>query len=314
LVAARAAGEIVDLQRPSPSMVVIPRQTESFQVEAVAGGGASFAAGATVALHVEVKATGDTVQVPPVDVGGVPRRVVLSVAASADRYAFSAPPPEVAVGSPAAEARAAAREVLGGIDRVPDAEALRIVIAVDGSASMRRLVASGAVAEAVRLLTGISLVLGGSSRRPARYVLVDQGLTAWEFDQANPDAPVQALTAALSQRPPLIGVDLGSAGLRAPDRQVETNLAYLVTDGVPGAIDRIASEGRVPGELRHLVVLQPGLEALEPLPVPATKLRVPDPGVGSLLGDYQSVLDACRSLLRGSFAPGSALASRLEGR
>jgi hypothetical protein len=296
-------------------MLVIPRQPASFKIEAVADGRtAGFAAGATVSLQVEAPASNDTIQVPPVDVGGVPRRMALTVDVDESGYAFSAPPPEITLEELADEARAATREVLGGVDRVADAVAVQLTVAVDGSASMRRLVASGAVANAARVLEGVSLVLGGSARKPASFALVGQDVPIWDFDPGDPDAAIRELASALERAAPLIGVDLASPRLRSGDgstpqglgagRRRRDNLVYLVTDGVPGAIDRIAAEAQLPGELRHLVVLQPGAEPLGALPIPATKLQlaqVADP-MAPLLSDHNSMLAVCRSLVAGHLA------------
>jgi hypothetical protein len=211
---------------------------------------------------------------------------------------------------------------LGGIDRVAEELGVHLTVAVDGSASMRKLAAGGAIGAVARVLTGISLVVGGGLRCPAGYVLLGQNTRCWGFDPADPDAPVQCLTRELEAGPPLIGVDFCSQDLRADPRvgvgadgRRTPNLVYLVTDGVPGSLERIVREHQPPSEIRHLVMLEPGPESLGRLAVPSTKIQLPQRSEDlgqTLTSDPSAMLKLVGSLLVGCFAEGSDLSRRLE--
>ncbi|MDR1118898.1 MAG: hypothetical protein LBL01_06340 [Bifidobacteriaceae bacterium] len=278
LAVTSAGRDVPGVQRPSGRMVVIPPQAQAFAVEAQApDSAAGFGADVSVSLHVEQQADSVNVDVPPVDVSGVPRRVLLDVAIAPGGYALRAPAPEVRLATPAAEARALAREALGGIDRLPEDQAATFTVAVDASASMRRLAASGSLEAAARVLTGLAMVLTPARGPRLRYALVGQTTQFFEFDPAAPDAAVKQLTARLSGSAPLIGVDLAPpelAGRGAGPR----NAVYYLTDGVPGELARIAAQGALPGEIRHLVILAPGAQIVEPSPVGITQLELPPGG------------------------------------
>jgi hypothetical protein len=325
-VSVQATGSVVQLDvidggsgahviRRAPHLVIVPRVLGRILLRVAPTDAQVFPAGSFVALTLGVDRPGDPdperVQLPATDVSGlpyrdlvvvVPRDGFLAVAATAatDDHVL----PELV-----SRARAATREVLA-IDRVPDEHAVHVVVALDASASTRRLADSGALVAVLEVLLGISRVIGTSGDVP-RVALVAAG-TEW-VHAADIGELSGATTSALTALPARIGFRSAQPALRGllPDENVVT---YVVTDGIPADVDALEADDAIEGEARHLVTLGPSGAGTFPPASSPLRTHV-DAVVGQdlraeLLARPARLLGLVRELLIGCFAPGTDLARR----
>ena len=304
--------------RPAPHLLVIPRLDGRTVIRiAHADGGVAFPAGSSVALTLGVDRPGvsdpDRVMLPAVDVSGLLSRDLVeldgdgaSILVRALGTHDESPLPELA-----SRARAAARQVLG-VDRVPAAQEVMLVVAMDGSASVRRLAGTGAVDAVLDVLRGIARVIALDGE-VTRVALVGD-TTSWVGAGAG-RTPLEAAVAELRAAPAEIGFRSVQPGLRrlAPDENV---VVYVITDEIPTDVLALDAEGDVEGEARHLVVLAPGGRAPAPtrtsLPVTPLDLPLDTDLADVLLRTPERLVQLVHSLLSGCFAPGTVLAEKVR--
>lgn len=198
-----------------------------------------------------------------------------------------------------------AREALTAVrrhlatERVPAREAVRVVVLIDGSASMRGARESGVVTDVVESLRGLSVVIAGEGGFAA-YV-VDDELTPVS---AQDPGWGEAVAAAMRARGGRVGFRL----LRPePDKlSAGRTVTYVVTDAPPTALSGLAAD--VDGY--HIVMLGSELTLRAFGVDPAIPSTVWEPTVRSLQDGRGAALVA--SLLRGCFDEGSAMNERLS--
>ncbi len=179
----------------------------------------------------------------------------------------------------AAGAAAAARIVLGG-ETVPGPEQAHVVVAVDGSGSMKAPLARAQLTDVLDCLTGVHAVLGSKSKRLVWKLVLDRVV---ELETS------ESLVQALDEAPYGLPRSLDLPDLAETDGDLA--VVYLVTDDVPTGIADFAD---VDLQARHLVLVGcPGgvEEAIGPIEV----TRWPDspPRDGSLPRVMRSLLRGC---------------------
>lgn len=310
------AGEDGSAVRPVPGMMVLPRVSAPTLVRVVpAPGSALFPPGTTVHVSLSAGARGDVdpdrAVLTPVDVSGLSHADLVTVDRAGERVSVTAVKTAVdePLGALGAAARTAARGVLG-VDQLPPAERVDLLVVVDTSASMVGPTADGSLRAAVEVLAGLSQVVSGG--REVRVGTLGPDVS-WL-----PAVPARewgtAVQAAVRAHPLTVGfrsVVPGLAGL-APTRNV---VGYVLTDAVPGDVAALRAAGEVEGEARHLVTLAPrsGTAAAG---LPQTALDPPPAGTDAgerLLGRPDELAQVVRSLLVGVLAPDSPLAGRIAG-
>lgn len=183
----------------------------------------------------------DRVVLSAVDASGLRRRDLVTLSPVGDEIVVTAlaETRESALVPLAARARVAAREVLS-TSAVPADRSVAIQVVVDGSASMRPHLNSGAVERVLELLMGVGHVIS-SSRRVAASVC-GQSLTRLAEQR------MDAFAAAILPDATALPASIGFRSALIPDGGAGT-LTYVVTDAIPA--DLMA--GRA--DLVHLVLL-----------------------------------------------------------
>lgn len=291
--------------QPAPTVAIVPVVVGRLSVSVVCETG-DFGPGSSAALSLSVERPGlpsDTVQVTGLDVSGLPRAELATITSRDRALVVSAPEEEVALGPLATAARTGTRRILG-VTRVGDDASLDVTFAVDASASMRELARSGALEPAIELLVGVAAVIADHT---PRVVLVADGVR--EVAAPDPASLAASVVAALVAGPAVLGMRSAHTALNGLARD-GYSLVYLLTDGIPPDLAALEREDAVPGEARHLVVL--AAEGFDggALPIITTHLPLTPAGQPSALPS--SVERAARSLLRGCFVPGTALAQAVD--
>jgi hypothetical protein len=301
--------------RPAPHLVILPRVTGPVLLRITPTRDAVFGPGSSVALTLAIEGSrGDDpeqAQLAAVDLTGLPHRDLLVVEPRDDGLSVrvTAPIDEEVLPGLVGLARAATRRVLG-VDRVPADDAVRVVVAVDASASGRLLARSGATAAVTEVLLGMSRVL---APEPPRIAVVAGDDLTWVPPTTDLGALPRAVVEAVAAVPPTIGFRSAHPELRAVGRHDDV-VTYVVTDGVPADVgDLEVASGTAEGDVRHLVVVG------DAAPVPGETGRIPSTHVrtvdGEALGDRLShsparLDEVVRALLHGCFRPDSELARR----
>ena len=298
------------LVRAGPSVVVIPSLPGPVRLRVAPEGGGAFAAGAAVGLTLVALRGGadDEIRQPEVDVAGLTQRDLVVLEPAARGIAVAAIAGEVALEELAGRARAAAREILG-VERVPAEHSLDVTIAIDGSASMGTEQAAAARGAVLDVLDGLATTIGRPNR-PVRVVVAAEGLH-W-IDGASAGGIAAAVEARIATLPPVLGAALGSPDLRTRFPE-ENSMTYVVTDGMPGDIARVAEDNEVEGEARHLVLLAaPPSTSQGAIDVPVTWVGTGTALRDRLLVDGEALRHLVRALLDGCFVPGTPLAERVR--
>lgn len=301
--------------RPTPQLVIVPHVAQRLVLRAVPEEGGRFPPGATVALTVGIDQPADhdpeRAQLPASDVSGLAYADLVVVAPQGSGFAVemavkSAPEvlPELV-----ALARAATREVLG-TDRVPDADAFRMVVELDASASGRRMVERDGLA-VLEVLLGVSRVVADGAQVPSVALVSDQ--LTW-VDASGIGEVRDSTAAVLGGLASRVGFRSAHPDVRGPgaDRPV---VAYVVTDGVPADVDALAQGDATGRGSAHLVLVGPaGADHGAPaasLPWTAVEAVRDTPLARRLTSRPQLMTDLVRSLLQGCFPPGTEIARRV---
>lgn len=265
---------------PMAGMLVLPRVTEPVEVRVVPAREANFPSGTVVALSAAIELHGDLdperAVMQGIDLSGLARRELVRVESAGDQLKLTAM--GVIVDSPlpplAARARDVARELLG-VERVPAADATGLRIRVDGSASMRPLLAEGAVGAAVEVLVGVSRVT--SAELPVTAELGTDRAIPVSADSVG-ELPL-AVHEALGRLP----LRTGFGSRDAPGGEGAPTTLCVVSDGVPADL---------PSERRTaLVVLAtPSAESVLAPRAPRATAWVPVPEWGST-STYQHLME-----------------------
>jgi hypothetical protein len=162
------------------------------------------------------------------------------------------------LGSPLARlARAAAAQSLGRAPLAGDfsARLVRVVVGIDGSASMRVAVDRADVAAVVDVIDGVQqAVLTGQARPPV--AILRDNLTWVRTGEATADnSTTEEILAPLDEGPYHMGARLAEPRLAELSGSRHT-IAYVVTNGMPGDLAAaLALAARPPNLHIHLVVL-----------------------------------------------------------
>ena len=317
-----ASGPLASAVRPRPDLLIVPRVTERTVIRLVPVGPELFPGGAVAHVSVGIddarSADPERAVVPPLDLAGLAEREVLVLEPSDDgvqvRGAGLVPPPP-RLGAAAEDTRVTTVGILGAQSVAPTS-ALHVVIAVDGSASFRRLAEDernedpSTVETAVAVLDGLASVLTTGMRRGAAVV----GSSVLPV-VLPPDEPAErAVMSALRSSPRSSGLRAGAPGLRGfADGNTMT---FVVTDAVPADIGAFEAADEIDGEARHLVVVgsRSAWQLQTPPSTPHTFIET-DPAGRSLAAVFRSdpelLRRLVRSLLVGCFAPGTEAFARV---
>lgn len=267
-----AAGEDQQVRSisPAPGLLVVPQVPGPVTVRAVPADGERFGSGSVLNLVVGYESRQDLDPdrgvLNGLDVSGLRHRDVVLLEPNGDRVTVTVlgpPAAEAPLPAGAALARDAARELLG-TDQLPSRQAVRAVVAVDVSASMRPLLADGSVAQVLDILAGVHRVVGRAESTSLRGCLA-AGQVRWlpptpperfatETLAAARDVPLfTGFRAAAAVAGPPAGLDGPAAGSEA------RTVTWLVTDGVPAEAAALAGTGA------HLVCLLPNSAREVPL-------------------------------------------------
>lgn len=229
--------------------------------------------------------TGDQVVLGSVNASGLSRRNLVTLQPDGNEIVVTAVAEtwEPVLPPLAARARVAARAVLAQAS-VTGAGCVAVQVVVDGSASMRPALASGAVERALELLMGASQPISSSSRVGAS--LCGQSRTAF-LDQRLDDFASPVVAEALKVAP-----SIGFRSTLVPEGGADT-LTYVVTDAIPADLD----PGR--SDRLHLLILSAAGRrgaARHPDGVDATVI---EPSADALGMDQSEVTAIVASLLSG---------------
>lgn len=219
---------------PMPGMLVLTRVTAPIEIRVIPVRERTFPSSTVVSLSATIEMHGDPdperAVMQGVDLSGLSERELLRVEPAGGAVRLTAL--GVVVDAPlpplAARARDLARELLG-VERVSGADASALVIRVDGSASLRPLVADGSVGAALEVVVGVSRVT--SAERP---VTAEIGSTRLRTVVAESVAALpRAVHDALTELPLQTGFRAGGgAGAGEP------TTICVVSDGVPADLPR----------------------------------------------------------------------------
>ena len=292
---------------PQPGVLVLPRVTGPVDVRVIPAGGRPFPSGTVIALSAAIEQHGDPdperAVMLGVDLSGLTGRELLRIEPRDGQVRLTAL--GVVVDSPlpalAAKARDIARELLG-VEWVPDSDASALVIRVDGSASMRSLVADGSVGAALEVLAGISRVT--SADLPVTAEAGSPNPTVVQADSVGA-LPLE-VHQALSALPLLTGFRsagrVGGAGRTSLCVGSDSVPADLPVD-VPVALAVIASP-----QAREVIAPR--------APAGTGWIPVGERGERSayawLSEDQLALREAVRGLLRAIIPPGSGLRPQLD--
>lgn len=247
---AMSRGHLVDVVRPRADLLVIPSVQDLVTIRVVPVGAERFPAAATAHVSISVDDAGggdpERAVLLPLDLAGldaadalVLERGELTVRV---RAAQVAPPPSD-LGPVGNAARVAATALLG-VQRV--AEAVDVAVVIDGSASLRPLVADGSVGTLLAVLEGICQVVS-----PGRPILaLIRGLADHVVDVPAGDL-AGATVRALHARAPSTGFRAHGPHVPAADRAV----TFLVSDAAPSDLPELTRAGASGGSATHLIVL-----------------------------------------------------------
>ena len=308
--------------RPAAHLVILPRLAGPVVLRIVPSGDVVFGAGSSVALTLGIEGSRaddpEQAQLPAVDLTGLPHRDLLLVEPRDGGLSVRvvAPIDDETLPGLVGLARAATRRVLG-VDRVPAEDAVRVVVALDASASGRLLARSGATAAVTEVLLGMSRVL---ATEPPRVAVVAGDELTWVPPSGDLAALAQAAVGAVAATGPTIGFRAAHRELRAAARHDDV-VTYAVTDGIPADVADLDASAAADGAARHVVVVgdaapAPGAAATVPSTrVLSTHVPTVDGVDGESLADRlvrsPTLLDeVVRSLLQGCFVPDSELARR----
>ncbi|MDO5682626.1 MAG: hypothetical protein Q4G46_07350 [Propionibacteriaceae bacterium] len=293
---------------PMPGMLVLPRVTAPVEVRVIPARDRTFPSGTVVALSagIEVHRDADPERavMQGIDLSGLAERELLRIEPVSGQLRLTAL--GVIVDAPlpplAAKARDLAREILG-VERVPAAEASNLILRVDGSASMRKLVADGSVGAALEVLVGISRVTSADHEVTAEVGSPNPVPIRSDSIADLPRAVQDALTAA-----PLL------TGFRSADhvRGVGRTTLCVISDSVPADLptDR---------PVALAVIATPSAREVLTARAPAATgwITVAEWGAHSayamLSGDDNALRLAVHGVLRGIVPVSSPLADRLAG-
>lgn len=252
---------------PAPGLLVVPQVAGPVTVRAVPATGDRFGSGSVLNLVVGYESRQDLDPdrgvLNGLDVSGLRHRDVLLLEPAGERITVTVlgpPAAEAPLPPGAALARDTARELLG-TDQLPSRQAVRAVVAVDVSASMRPLLADGSVAQVLDILAGVHRVVGRAESTSLRACLV-AGQVRW-LPPTPPERFAAETVAACAEVPLFTGFRAAAAvagppaGLEGPPET--PTITWLVTDGVPAEAAALAGTGA------HLVCLMPNSAREVPL-------------------------------------------------
>jgi hypothetical protein len=271
--------------QPNRRIVALPPTVGEFVVDVVSEEGV-FPSGAVASLRVTRGRTADDsehqIETGRVDLGGAAERRLLTGSSAGGRWTVAASAHGSGRGLEglADQACAAARAQLG-VEELPSGRAMRMVVAVDGSASMVRLANADTLGAVIEVLLGIGVVV---SRGPGVAVaVVDAVGPRWLPHQPDPARAAAWAVDTLRSGDSVVGVDLTATALAdgggAGAGPNHSCLIYTVTDGplYPGA------RGPSQAVLWHTVVIADGLDAPADMGLPVTMFT--SAGAGESLRD-----------------------------
>jgi hypothetical protein len=204
----------------------------------------------------------DSIMVCDVEVSGAPFRDMVTINVSEDEKSLTVtalhPGDDPEVNDLAKMARAAARAYLG-FDRLH--EAVRVLVAVDMSASMAPALSDGSVGAALELIIGISQVID-SDRIPEVFLLTEQPEKL--SGVGIKDVATNAVQEIQDQKKRRLG-----CGFRATSAELTSasnSLTYVITDAVPADVAALeAAHGA--STAQHLLVLGDAEDRFTSLPM-----------------------------------------------
>lgn len=290
-VTVEAAGVCVDVQavgaadslavHPRPGLMILPRVDRPTEIVALPGAGiATFPQGTVLQVTIGVDSAQDPdpdrAELKPIDVSGLHRAELATIAPVDDRLEVSARKTEadVALSPLAARARSAARSLLR-VDQLPAGERVAIDIDVDTTISMLGRIEDGSVKAVVDILAGISTVVGDDDALQINLV----GRSVVPVPLSGPAGGVadaaDRLQAELDRASLGLGFD-STQGWR--EQRGVRHVVFTVTDAVPADYAlALAMEGA--HIVHHLVALTPTLSGR--VPSGAAVTVVPPPGCGT---------------------------------
>jgi len=310
-----ATAPVEGLIRPAPYLVVVPAVAEATTVRVTPVGAERFPTPATIAVTIEARGGGaepERVQLATADVSGLTHRDMVVVEPQGHRLVVTLVTtmrdedlPDLVM-----HARAAARKVLE-VDRVADAEALAVTIAIDSSASMRAIT-DAAVTATISVILGLSCVVG-PAHHPVRVGVLGAEPT-WLEGVALADIPTAA-SEALARAPQTVGMRWaqGSAW-RSPGSRA--GVVYMVTDALPADLAQVEALAAAADVVGHVVVVgSEGEESRQVADHVALTGIAVDRAVdlGTFWTEHpQQLSEVVRRLLRASSPSGSDMARRIS--
>lgn len=284
---------------PPPGVLVVSAgELDQVVVSVAPSAQANFPAGCRVTIVLEAGAY--EVEVAGVDVAGLPGRDVLALGVEGGQLVVRALLEAGAAAQPLTplgeSVRVAVIDAVGA-QRVPAGAAFDAGIVVDGSASFRRFLASGALARVLEVMTGLLSVTS-----VGRSVGVSvSGVPARSQTAVDPAAAAAQVLTMLDEAPLVVGSRLDDPALYSEDI-----VSYVITDAEPPE--------RLPTARAHIVIIgDPSLEVDAVRGIPATLLDA-----RTVEGDSATVAarlptsTVARALLRGADAVESGSDERVS--